>query len=108
MSEQPIQKHNYKSELYHKLMSCNHDLSKINDILNRPVKFKECFTLKEIGKILGISNERVRQIEKSALRKIKYPSKQIMGLKDALINIVYLENTYAGIDGETENLMLHQ
>jgi len=36
-------------------------------------KLKDTYTLEEIAKILGISKERVRQIEKTALKKIKNP-----------------------------------
>jgi len=66
MSEQTI-----KNELYHKLLSCNHNLSKINAILNEPTKYKGCFTTSMISKILGIPDHQVKQIERSALRKIK-------------------------------------
>ena len=31
------------------------------------------FTLEEIGRVLNITRERVRQIESSALKKIKHP-----------------------------------
>jgi RNA polymerase primary sigma factor len=32
------------------------------------------FTLDEIARILGLSRERVRQIERAALKKLKHPS----------------------------------
>ena len=32
-------------------------------------------TLQQIGDVLGVSRERVRQIEKKALRKLRHPSR---------------------------------
>ena len=32
-------------------------------------------TLEEVGKILGVTRERVRQIEQKAFRKLRHPSR---------------------------------
>ena len=32
-------------------------------------------TLEEVGKILGVTRERIRQIERKALRKLKHPKR---------------------------------
>jgi RNA polymerase primary sigma factor len=36
---------------------------------------KTDYTLEEVGKVFGISRERVRQIEERALRKLRHPLK---------------------------------
>ena len=56
---------------YKRLLECRHDIDCILERLKRygsPV-----FTLEEIGKILGVTRERVRQIEASAIKKLRHP-----------------------------------
>jgi len=54
-----------------KLLECQHDIKCINNTL------KYCgsseLTLEEIGLVLGVTRERVRQIESSALKKLRNP-----------------------------------
>ena len=49
-------------------------------------KLQGDFTLEEIVKIMGITRERVRQIEQMAIKKLKYP-KASKNLRDYLIII---------------------
>jgi len=46
------------------------------DILK--MRYSEKMTLKQIGKIYGIGQERVRQIEAKALRKMRHPSRTVL------------------------------
>ena len=45
----------------------------------------QSLTLEEVGKIFGVTRERITQIESKALRKLKHPSRS-KKLKDFLIN----------------------
>ena len=45
----------------------------------------QSLTLEEVGKIFGVTRERIRQIESKSLRKLKHPSRS-KKLKDFLIN----------------------
>ncbi len=58
---------------FYKLLQCNANLQCILDILNKFCFRGYDFTLDEIGKILHMSKERVRQIEQTALKKIRHP-----------------------------------
>ena len=42
-----------------------------------------CYTLEEIGKMIGISKERVRQVEKQAIERLKCLGADL-GLEDFL------------------------
>lgn len=55
------------------LMYCNGDARLILSKLNELNLYGCDFTLEEIGDILNITRERVRQIETSAIKKIKNP-----------------------------------
>jgi HEAT repeat protein len=67
-----------------RLLECNGDLKWIN----KSLKYygNSAMTLEEIGPVLGITRERVRQIEASALKKLKHP-KHARKLRDYLGNI---------------------
>ncbi len=54
-----------------RLLECNGDLKWINERLKH--YGSSSMTLEEIGLVLGITRERVRQIEASALKKLKHP-----------------------------------
>lgn len=54
-----------------RLLECNGDLSWINESLKH--YGNSAMTLEEIGLVLGITRERVRQIEATALKKLKHP-----------------------------------
>jgi len=53
-------------------VSCEGDLDCINEKLHEAGNGSD-FTLQEIADILGITRERVRQIESSAIKKLRHP-----------------------------------
>lgn len=65
-------KNKYSSDIVmSRLLECNHDIKCINYCLKHYGSAD--LTLEEIGLIMGITRERVRQIEASALKKLRHP-----------------------------------
>ena len=65
-------KEKYKNDrVMSHLLECDHNILCINHTLK--YNGASDMTLEEIGLILGVTRERVRQIEASALRKLKTP-----------------------------------
>ena len=54
-----------------RLLECEYDIECINHSLK--LQGSSDLTLEEIGLVLGVTRERVRQIEASALKKLKHP-----------------------------------
>ena len=62
-----------KDWILEKLLTCNGDPKCVLQTLSHLGVSNVDFTLEEIGKILHITRERVRQIETAALKKLKHP-----------------------------------
>ena len=78
-------KEKYKNDrMMSRLLECNGDTEWINKTLKH--YGSSALTLEEIGLILGITRERVRQIEASALKKLKH-QKHARKLRDYLEGI---------------------
>jgi len=72
ISKKTALKEKYKNDrMMIRLLECNGDIGCINTVLKQ--YGSSALTLEEIGLILGITRERVRQIEASALKKLKHP-----------------------------------
>ncbi len=72
IQQEIVLKQKYRSDkIMSQLLECDQDIRCINHTL------KYCgssdLTLEEIGLVLGVTRERVRQIEASALKKLKHP-----------------------------------
>lgn len=63
-----------KDELFLELMMLDGDAPSILNKLSKSNYHGSDFTLEEIGKILRITRERVRQIETTAIKKLKHPN----------------------------------
>ena len=57
-----------------KLIKCRGDLDCILDLLKKLNLYDYSFSLEDIGDVLYISKERVRQIEQNAIKKLKHPN----------------------------------
>jgi len=65
-------KNKYSSDIImSRLLECNCDIKYINYCLKHYGSVD--LTLEEIGLVLGVTRERVRQIEASALKKLRHP-----------------------------------
>ncbi len=65
-------KEKYKFDIVmSRLLECNQDIVCINYYLTKYGSAD--LTLEEIGLVLGVTRERVRQIEASALKKLRHP-----------------------------------
>ena len=72
ISKEIALKEKYKNDrMMNRLLECNGDTRWINETLRR--YGSSALTLEEIGLVLGVTRERVRQIEASALKKLKHP-----------------------------------
>lgn len=66
-------KEKYKSDtIMRNLLACNRNIQCINCFLKH--YGSSGLTLAEIGLVLGITRERVRQLESTAIKKLKHPS----------------------------------
>jgi hypothetical protein len=62
-----------KDFVMQELLNCNGNLSCILIVLDKLALYGCDFTLSEIGDVLHVTRERVRQIEASAIKKLKHP-----------------------------------
>ncbi len=72
----------FKREQVEKLLSCLTDRERRVIELRFGLRDGQCMTLEEVGKIFGVTRERIRQIEAKALKKLKSPQRLKMILED--------------------------